>query len=113
MNSINAISSTINSVGNHIDLKVTNPKHISASNEVRNADHLEKSFAEVLENAVVDLNDLQHNAHNMLNLMITNPESVNAHDVSIALTKAEVSMHFFKSIADRVITAYRELTNIR
>jgi len=45
--------------------------------------------------------------------MAVNPESVNIHDVQIAAEEAEMAVLFTKGVVDRVIRAYKDITNLR
>jgi flagellar hook-basal body complex protein FliE len=45
--------------------------------------------------------------------MITAPDSVDVHDVTIALAEANLAISMTKAIVDRALTAYREIINVR
>ena len=45
--------------------------------------------------------------------MITDPNSVNVEDVTIALADANLALSMTKAIVDRALAAYREIINVR
>lgn len=94
-------------------LKTTNPKHIGLENQVKGDNDPVPNFSEALSKAFDKVNNLEINAQNMQLKMATEPESVNAHDVSIAQTQAELALSFAKSISTRLISSFNELTNIK
>ena len=102
----------IHAQGFNVNLNITNPKHISDGMEKENPDRILGSFSNVLNGMMRNANELQHNSNNMLQRFIIDPESVDIHEVTIALTKAEDSINFLKSVSEKVISAYRTLTNL-
>ncbi len=44
---------------------------------------------------------------------IIDPDSVDAHDISIAASKAQMSLNIAKNVVDRVIQAYMSIINTR
>jgi flagellar hook-basal body complex protein FliE len=100
--------------GHIVSLKTTHPKHIDAGgiNAGKKLDP-EKSFGDLLLNAFNDVNDLQINANKMSEAMITDPESVNVHDVMISIAESTLSLSMTKTIVDRALRAYREIVSTR
>ena len=95
-------------------LKKTSERHISLEGFTpSNPDRVVPNFAETLNRALNNVNDLQHTAERLQVQMVTNPESVNPHEVSIAQTKAELAMSFTKTISSRLVNAFKELENLR
>jgi flagellar hook-basal body complex protein FliE len=45
--------------------------------------------------------------------MVTDPNSVNVEDVTIALADANLALSMTKAIVDRALAAYREIINVR
>jgi flagellar hook-basal body complex protein FliE len=71
------------------------------------------SFGKLLFQAFGRVNDMQLESINMAQRMITDPDSVNVHDITIAMAEANLSLSMTKAIADRAIRAYREIINLR
>ncbi|MBN2439853.1 MAG: flagellar hook-basal body complex protein FliE [Spirochaetales bacterium] len=101
-------------VGHLISLKTTNPKHISGAGfQGESKPGVEKSFGDVLISAFNDVNDVQVKTTELNEQMITDPDSVNVHDVTIALAEANLALSITKGVVDRAIRAYKEIISIR
>ncbi len=72
-----------------------------------------ESFGSLLKGALGKVNDLQINSDKMMQTMITNPGKVNIHDVTTLMSQAEMALAFSKTVTDRVVNAYREITSLR
>jgi flagellar hook-basal body complex protein FliE len=59
------------------------------------------------------VNQQQLRAQDLSQALITDPESVDIHDVTVALAEANLSLSMAKAVIDRAIRAYREIVNIR
>lgn len=99
--------------GDVVPLRVTNPRHFREVKAKEMIDGVEKSFGELLKNALKKVNDLQLKSDEMTTKMIVSPDEVNIHDVMITAQKAQLSLNFVKAIRDRVIRAYQEIMNMR
>ncbi len=100
--------------GHIVKMNVSDPLHYSGEPRVkREGDDVSGTFADVLNNAVKKVNDLQVDAQDQVQQMIYEPEKVDIHQVMIANQKAEISLAFTKAIRDGAINAYRELMNLR
>ena len=100
--------------GNKVNLLRTNPAHIS-SNVHSNKDEGNKSvsFNNMVIDALNSVNDLAHESTDITQQYITNPDSVDVHDVTIAMSKANLAITMTKSVVDNALKAYREIINIR
>ena len=74
---------------------------------------LKRSFGDLLLGALGSVNDSQRKSMDLTQQMITSPDSVNVHDVTIALAEANLALSMTKSIVDRALAAYREIINVR
>ncbi|MFA5517994.1 MAG: flagellar hook-basal body complex protein FliE [Spirochaetota bacterium] len=100
--------------GNIVTMKATNPLHFTGEPLMRRpGDDVSGSFADVLNNAIAKVNDLQIDSENMMQKMIYAPESVDIHQVMIATQKAEIAVSLTKAVRDGAINAYKELINLR
>ena len=102
-----------NAIGHLVKLKTTNPLHYSGETPKKLDDDVSTSFAEVLNNAISKVNNLQTDSHELTQKMIYEPESVEIHNVMIAAQKAGIALNFTKSIRDEAVKSYRELMNLR
>ena len=98
--------------GDFVDLRVTNERHIGG-NEKDAAESIGSTFGDMLKHFVHKTNELELNSTELTNRLAIDPESVDIHDVQIAAEEAEMAVLFTKGIVDRVIRAYKEITNLR
>jgi flagellar hook-basal body complex protein FliE len=99
--------------GDKVSIKTTDSRHYGDKAELESVDNVAESFASALKKSLEKVNDLQIHADELTQKMIYNPNSVDAHEVMIAAEKARMALTFTKTIADGVIKAYRDLTNLR
>ena len=117
-----------NEVSGHIfELARTDPRHYAGRNEsvagaaTRRAAEAESTetaaaqsdFSNMLFNSLEDVNDLQQSHEELSVQSIINPDSVDPHDVTLAAAKANLSLNITKGVVDRVLQAYREISNLR
>jgi len=128
--------STAQAYGHRIALRTSDPRHIAAGKlatpgngllESRAtsaataqpaypggpAEQAESSFGNMFLQAMGQVNQQQLRAQDLSQALITDPESVDIHDVTIALAEANLSLSMAKAVIDRAIRAYREIVNIR
>lgn len=121
--------------GHRIALRTSDPRHIAAGKlttpgngllETRAygagaapaapgaaAEAAEGSFGSMFLQALGQVNQQQLRAQDLSQALITDPESVDIHDVTVALAEANLSLSMAKAVIDRAIRAYREIVNIR
>lgn len=100
-------------ITNNISMTTTNPLHFGSSKNTSNNKDITSNFGEALNKAFDKVNNLELNSQNMQLKMITDPKSVNAHEVSLAQTQAELALSFTKSISSRLVNAFNELTTLK
>jgi flagellar hook-basal body complex protein FliE len=117
--------------GHRIALQTSDPRHIAAGRlsapgtgllstrapappaASSPAEAAEGGFASLFLQALGQVNQQQLRAQDLSQALITDPESVDIHDVTIALAEANLSLSMAKAVIDRAIRAYREIVNIR
>lgn len=72
-----------------------------------------KSFQDYLLEAVNQVNSQQMNVTNLQEKLITNPDEVDIHDVTIAMSKARMSLNLAQTVIDRLVTGWNEITTTR
>ncbi len=100
-------------VGNSVKLKATAKNHYRVAKSQPDDDRVVKSFGDMLGGAFGKVNNLQLKSDKLTKDMIVHPESVSIHSVMIAAQKAELAISLTKSITDRMIKAYQNITNLR
>lgn len=73
----------------------------------------EKSFGDFLTDAFSKMNSQQMDVAAMEQQLITDPDSLDIHDVTTAMAKAQMSMTLAKTVVDRVVTGWNEITTTR
>jgi flagellar hook-basal body complex protein FliE len=59
------------------------------------------------------VNNLQLKSDELSRRLVTDPDSVDVHDVTIALAEANMALNITKAVVDRVIRAYRDIITAR
>ena len=72
-----------------------------------------KSFQSYLIDAVNTVNNQQMDVTKLQEKIITSPDEVDIHDVTIAMSKARMSLNLAQSVIDRMITGWNEITTTR
>jgi len=110
------ILSTNSVSGDFVNMKLTNPKHIAGvSGNNQPKEMVISSFAEMFNKALNEVNELEVKSTNLGIQLAANPEASidDIASVQIAAEEAEMAILFTKGILDRVIRAYKEITNLR
>ncbi len=117
--------------GHRIALQTSDPRHIASGRlaapgngllttraaqpplPASPAEASEGSFGGMFLQALGQVNQQQLRAQDLSQALISDPESVDIHEVTIALAEANLSLSMAKAVIDRAIRAYREIVNIR
>ncbi len=101
----------------------TNPAHagtapltsLTNSNDKAAVDSEKKlgSFESYLVDAVSSMNDQQIDVTNIQKKLITDPDSVDVHDVTTAMAKAQMSLSLAQTVIDRIVTGWNEISTTR
>ena len=71
------------------------------------------SFESYLVNAVSSMNSQQLDVGRVQEKLITDPDSVDIHDVTTAMAKAQMSLSLAQTVIDRLVTGWNELSTNR
>ena len=71
------------------------------------------SFKDYLIEAVDAVNSQQNDVSKIQEQLITDPDSVDVHDVTIAMQKARMSLNLAQTVIDRLVTDWNEITTTR
>ncbi len=100
--------------GDLIEMQRTHPRHLNAGGDIpMDREKPGTGFGQGLTQAVNRVHALQQNTSELAERMIVDPDSVDVHDVSIAIAKANTSLQMTKTIVDSALRAYREIISIR
>jgi flagellar hook-basal body complex protein FliE len=112
-----------------LPLKVTHPGHmasesadflaegskITSTGKKIGADAVIRSgtFSEAMLDALDKVSAYQQFASSLNRMAITDPDSVNVEDITIAQAEANMSLNITRSVLNRVVQAWRDLINTR
>ncbi len=109
---INRMLSSQQVTGDLFRLERTNPLHVPGRNDGP-ATNGPQDFRSLLIGSLNNVNQLQQEHADLSVRAIIDPDSVHPHDVTIAGAKANLSLNIARNVVDRVIRAYRDITNVR
>lgn len=72
-----------------------------------------KTFQDYLMDAMVTMNEQQMDVDKIQEKIITAPDEVDIHDVTIAMSKARMSLNLAQTVIDRVVSGWNEITTTR
>lgn len=85
----------------------------NVSNEVPQGEKVKGTFESYLLDAVNAMNDQQLNVSSIQEQVITDPDSVDIHDVTTAMAKAQMSLSLAQTVIDRVVSGWNDLSQNR
>jgi flagellar hook-basal body complex protein FliE len=87
---------------------------VSSTSMIDNSSRPETaSFEQTLLQAFDEMNTKQIRTDELAQQMIIDPESVDVHDVTIAMAEANLSLKIAQSVIDRVIKGWNDITTTR
>ncbi|MBN2509636.1 MAG: flagellar hook-basal body complex protein FliE [Spirochaetales bacterium] len=100
--------------GHVVQLDRTNDTHLTGRlTKNQPSEEKDGGFAAAMSEALHGVNDLQQESLRLNQQMLLDPDSVDAHDVTIAMGKANMALQITKSVVDNALKAYREIINLR
>ncbi len=105
--------STAQVSGHVFEMARSDPRHLVGQSFGPAPASTSQNFGDLLMDSLNSVNAMQQTSEALSIQAVIDPESVNAHDVSIAAAKASMSLSITKNVVDRVIQAYREIQSVR
>lgn len=100
--------------GDLIRLARTSPLHYTSSGRLGEGSAVKgPSFEDALLKAMDGVNAYQMENTSLVQQMLVDPDSVDAHDVTLAMSRANMSLNIARTVLDRVVRAWRDLINTR
>ncbi len=100
--------------GDVVAMKRTDARHLDADGKAAPLGREERDgFARMGVDVLGDVSGQLNESQALFQRMITNPDSVDIHDVTIAMAKAEMSLNLTKAVVDRSVKAYNDIINFR
>jgi flagellar hook-basal body complex protein FliE len=107
-------------------MTVTDPRHIatapvasgtalSALGKTIGTDAVTRtgSFEDIMLKALDDVSGQQQSTEQMIQTAITDPDSVDIHDITIAQAKASMSLNITKTVLNRLVQGWKDIINTR
>jgi len=82
---------------------------VGAQGVLNGAGSFEKAMLQALDSVNADQNE----STDLMQTMITDPQSVDPHDVTIAMAKANLSLNIARTVLSRVVQDWKEIINTR
>jgi len=100
--------------GHIVPLEQTNPRHMTGKlTQPQQQGNGNLDFGKMVFDKLQEANSLTQESTQLSQQFITDPDSVDAHDVTIAMSKANFAVSLTKSVVDGALKAYREISNLR
>jgi len=100
--------------GNKIDLLRTDARQFDLAGKNTPLNEPTKaSFQDAMVSALEGVNSSQMKATDLYQKMVTDPNSVDVHDVTLAAAEASMSLNLAKTVVERAVQAYRDIINMR
>ena len=102
-----------------MQLNRSNPAHLGTSplngtSKVgENSKVSEGKFKEYLLEAMNQVNNQQLEVSDLTKQVVTDPDSVDIHDVTTAMAKAKMSLELAQTVIDRIVSGWQELSQNR
>jgi flagellar hook-basal body complex protein FliE len=98
--------------GDVVNLRRSSPGHFRGRYDV-SSEQTSENFGDLIIQSLDDVNQLQRDHEELSIQAAIDPDSVDTHDITIALAKANTALNITKAVVDRVVQAYREITTVR
>lgn len=100
--------------GNQIDLARSEAGHFDLAGGLSPLGQKpEPTFQDAMLLALNGVNQDQLDSSSAIEQMLVDPESIEAHEVTIAMSKASMSLNITRTVLDRVVRAWKDLINTR
>ncbi|MBT3275967.1 MAG: flagellar hook-basal body complex protein FliE [Spirochaetales bacterium] len=107
-----AFLSALQVSGDAINLTRTNSKHFGGVNDTQESGKT-GDFGAMLMKAINGVNQMELESNRLSTQMVTDPDSVEAHDVTIAMAQANLAVSLTKAVVDKALQAYSSIINMR
>lgn len=110
-----ALLNSNQAVGDLVSLNLTNRKHLGSNGkpETVQGEAFDSVLGRIVSGGIEQTNELQQQSFSLKQAFITDPDSVDSHDVTIAMQKANMALQITKAVVDGALQSYREIINLR
>lgn len=89
------------------------PQNSIPSSAENSIEKTRRSFQDYLIEAMSSMNQQQLDVSGLSEKLVTDPDSVDVHDVTIAMSKARMSLNLAQTVIDRLVTGWNEISTTR
>jgi flagellar hook-basal body complex protein FliE len=101
-------------VGDLVKVATTNPLHLDAEGKAAGQTQSgDVSFENALLKAMDGVNAKQQDASQLTEKMLTDPDSVDAHQITIAQAEATLSLNIARTVLNRLVQGWKDVANTR
>jgi flagellar hook-basal body complex protein FliE len=111
---LQSMAKAMSPMGDIVKLARTDGAHLNSDGQA-GADAVAgpASFQDALFKAMDGVNAKQTASTDITQRMLTDPESVEPHDVTIAQAEASLSLNIARTVLNRLVTGWKEIMNAR
>lgn len=100
--------------GDRLRLARTDPRHFATGGGTPALDQEKAaSFENAMLRALEGVNDSQKKSSDATEAMLIDPDSIDAHDVTLAMAEASMTLNIARTVLNRVVTAWKDIINTR
>lgn len=103
----------IKPLGDAVSLMAPSPRHIGFQDKEKSPEDFLGMLGQAVQKGLNDTNSDQMQSEKMNLQMAVAPDTVNVHDVMIAAEKAQMSLDLTRTVIQKVVAAYQNITNLR
>lgn len=108
------LKNLVKASGDEMDLARSDSRHFDlAGGNFPIGENPTPTFKDAMLLAINGVNADQVASSNAIELMLTEPDAIDAHEVTIAMAKANMSLNITRTVLDRVVRAWKDLINTR
>lgn len=106
--------SSLSAQGNIVEQLRNDPRHFDVNGRMGPlSDGSKATFQDAMMAAMEGVNADQIKATDLYQKMLTTPDAVDVHDVTLAAAHAQMSLNLAKGVVERGLQAYRDIINMR
>ncbi len=100
--------------GDKLKLARLDPRHFTTGGGTGElAAEKTASFEDALLKAMDGVNAMQNQSSDAIEQSLIDPDSIDAHDVTIAMAKANMSLNITRTVLERIVGAWKDIINTR
>lgn len=100
--------------GDLVELRRTSPLHLTKDGQTAPLDTTgKKGFDQYLIEALENVSSMQNASEDLAVLAVTDPDSVNPEEITIAMAEATLALNITRTVFDRALQAYNNIINMR